>query len=82
MKLRGIAFTFSLLVGAWLQPTSTASVTTATPHAATPTNKPAMASLEGVLIDKNCSYDAETRVVHDHLEGGMFNAYIHEKSAC
>jgi len=33
--------------------------------------------VEGVLIDKACSFKAETRIVGDHLEGGMLAAYNH-----
>jgi len=37
--------------------------------------------LEGVLIDKACSYKAETRIVPGgHLEGGMLEAYVHPRS--
>jgi hypothetical protein len=38
------------------------------------------ASVQGVLIDKMCSYKAETRIVPgDRLEGGMLVAYIHTR---
>ena len=38
------------------------------------------ASVQGVLMDKMCSYKAETRVVPgDRLEGGMLVAYVHTR---
>jgi hypothetical protein len=38
------------------------------------------ASVQGVLMDKMCSYKAETRVVPgDKLEGGMLVAYVHTR---
>jgi len=38
------------------------------------------ASVQGVLIDKQCSYKAETRVVPGGtLEGGMLVAYTHTR---
>ena len=39
-------------------------------------------TLQGVLIDKECSARAETRMVsgaNPHLEGGMLWAYTHDK---
>lgn len=39
-------------------------------------------TVQGVLIDKECSARAETRMVSDaspHLEGGMLWAYTHDK---
>jgi hypothetical protein len=36
--------------------------------------------VEGVLIDKACSYKVETRIVGDHLEGGMLSAYVHPRN--
>jgi len=36
--------------------------------------------VEGVLIDKACSFKAETRIVGDHLEGGMLSAYLHARN--
>ncbi len=37
-------------------------------------------TVQGVLIDKNCSYKAETRVVPGpRLEGGIIVAYIHTR---
>ena len=39
-------------------------------------------TLQGVLIDKECSVRAETRMVsgsNPHLEGGMLWAYTHDK---
>jgi len=47
-----------------------------------PPNAPAPGSVkvEGVLIDKDSSYIAETRVAADgRLEGGMLQAYMHSK---
>ena len=41
------------------------------------------ATIQGVLIDQQCSAKAETRMVPDpspHLEGGILWAYTHEKS--
>lgn len=39
-----------------------------------------LAKVQGVLIDKNCSYKAETRVVPGpRLEGGIVVAYIHTR---
>ena len=41
------------------------------------------ATIQGVLIDQQCSAQAETRMVPDpspHLEGGILWAYTHEKS--
>lgn len=36
--------------------------------------------VQGVLIDKDCSYKAETRITPGgHLEGGMVDAYVHTK---
>jgi hypothetical protein len=38
--------------------------------------------VQGVLLDKQCSPNAETRVVSDpspHLEGGMLWAYTHKR---
>jgi len=43
----------------------------------------APATVQGVLIDQQCSAQAETRMVPDpspHLEGGILWAYTHEKS--
>ncbi len=40
------------------------------------------ATVQGVLIDKECSLKAETRIVSDpqpHLEGGMLWAYTHTR---
>jgi len=40
-------------------------------------------TFQGVLIDKECSPNAETRIVSDpspHLEGGMLWAYTHKRS--
>jgi hypothetical protein len=40
-------------------------------------------TIQGVLIDQQCSAKAETRMVPDpspHLEGGILWAYTHEKS--
>ncbi|HXP85764.1 MAG TPA: hypothetical protein VN841_13655 [Bryobacteraceae bacterium] len=38
------------------------------------------ASVQGVLMDKMCSYKAETRIVPgDKLEGGMLVAYVHTR---
>lgn len=38
------------------------------------------ASVQGVLMDKMCSYKAETRIVQgDRLEGGMLVAYVHTR---
>jgi len=39
-------------------------------------------TVQGVLIDKECSLKAETRIVsdpHPHLEGGMLWAYTHTR---
>lgn len=39
-------------------------------------------TVQGVLIDKECSLRAETRIVsdpHPHLEGGMLWAYTHTR---
>ena len=39
-------------------------------------------TVQGVLIDKACSFKAETRIVSDptpHLEGGMVWAYTHTR---
>ncbi len=41
------------------------------------------ATVQGVLIDQQCSAQAETRMVpapNPHLEGGILWAYTHEKS--
>jgi len=41
---------------------------------------PSPTHVEGVLIDKTCSYKAETRIVPGgHLEGGMLEAYVHTR---
>src|SRR5438046_2098427 len=43
---------------------------------------PAAKTIQGVLIDKECSVRAETRLVsgaNPHLEGGMLWAYTHDK---
>jgi len=43
----------------------------------------ASATVKGILIDQQCSAQAETRMVPDpspHLEGGILWAYTHEKS--
>jgi hypothetical protein len=38
------------------------------------------ASVQGVLMDKMCSYKAETRITAgDRLEGGMLTAYVHTR---
>ncbi len=38
------------------------------------------AELKGILIDKHCSYNAETRVVPGpRLEGGIIVAYVHSR---
>ena len=55
----------------------------AAPQKATPQNAPtqnAETRLQGVLIDKMCSYKAESRIVPGpRLEGGILEAYIHTK---
>lgn len=36
--------------------------------------------LQGVLIDKNCSYNVKPRVVPGpRIEGGMLSAYVHKR---
>jgi len=41
---------------------------------------PAQTKVQGVLIDKMCSSKAETRVVPGgRLEGGMLEAYVHDR---
>ena len=45
-------------------------------------NAGASTTVQGVLIDKECSLRAETRIVsdpHPHLEGGMLWAYTHTR---
>jgi hypothetical protein len=56
-----------LSCSAWIAPSTAATSTT----------------VQGVLIDKECSAKAETRVGSDpspHLEGGMLWAYTHTRS--
>jgi hypothetical protein len=39
------------------------------------------AEVQGVLIDKNCSYNVEPRIVPGpRLEGGMMSAYVHTRA--
>ena len=47
---------------------------------ATSVNSPQETKVQGVLIDRVCSYKAETRVVPGpRLEGGMIVAYTHTR---
>ncbi len=46
-------------------------------------NAASSTTLKGVLLDKECSPNAETRMVSEpspHLEGGMLWAYTHKRS--
>lgn len=55
-----------------------ASLLTAGPQNAGPQN--GETRLQGVLIDKMCSYKAESRIVSGpRLEGGILEAYIHTR---
>jgi hypothetical protein len=37
------------------------------------------AEIQGILIDRECSWKAETRVVGGHLEGGLLTVYVHKR---
>jgi hypothetical protein len=75
---------------AWFLPASAAIVFAAVLAAGDSPTAPATAKaqgnavkLQGVLLDKECSPKAETRLVSEpspHLEGGMLWAYTHTRS--